>query len=57
MVGKSGEDAKAIILALDGTLQVVVLPENSLCTMDYRLDRVRVFVDSNGIVKDPPFKG
>ena len=49
-VGKTGEEAKAIILAKDSSLQVVVLQENSPCTKDYRTNRVRVFVDANGIV-------
>ena len=48
LVGLSGEDAKTKlrheypILSLS-TIQVI--PDNSIVTMDYREDRVRIFVD------------
>mmetsp|Transcript_19747 Transcript_19747/g.55801 ORF Transcript_19747/g.55801 Transcript_19747/m.55801 type:complete len:123 (+) Transcript_19747:91-459(+) len=57
VVGMSGEDAKAAILADDDSLKVQVVPEGSMMTMDYRLDRVRVFVDSNGKVTQEPRLG
>lgn len=46
LVGAPGEDAKNTILSQDSTLNVIVLPENSPCTRDYRLDRVRIFVNA-----------
>ncbi|KAL3779530.1 hypothetical protein ACHAW5_001004 [Stephanodiscus triporus] len=60
LVGMSGEDAKFAVLAGDETLlesNVQVIPEDSMVTMDYREDRVRIFVDANGIVVSQPTKG
>ena len=57
LTGKTGEDAKAAILKDDSKLQVDVLPEGSMVTMDYRLDRVRVFVDDANVVVSVPRKG
>jgi hypothetical protein len=37
--------------------QVIAIPNNSMVTMDYRTDRVRVFVDSEGKVSRPPRVG
>ena len=57
LAGKTGEEAKAAILEDDSKLQVDVLPEGSMVTMDYRLDRVRIFVDEAGKVARAPRKG
>lgn len=60
LVGMSGTDAKFAVLAGDKTLlesNVHVIPEDSMVTMDYREDRVRIFVDANGIVVRQPTKG
>ena len=46
LVGKSGEDAKKEIETTPGIKLVQVLPVDSMVTMDYREDRVRVFVDN-----------
>ena len=35
----------------------MTVKEGSMVTMDYRTDRVRVFVDSKGIVKQTPTVG
>ncbi|KAM0829719.1 hypothetical protein ACQ4PT_066706 [Festuca glaucescens] len=40
LVGKSVEEASKVIL------KIVVVPVGSLVTMDYRIDRVRLFVDT-----------
>ncbi|CAD8070758.1 unnamed protein product [Paramecium sonneborni] len=53
-VGKTAEEAKQIILGDNAHLDVQLLPEDSIVTMDYRMDRVRVFHDENGIVKQAP---
>ncbi|KAL3757576.1 hypothetical protein ACHAWU_006021 [Discostella pseudostelligera] len=54
MVGWSGEDAKVAILAEQPTLHVFILPENSMLTMDYSEERVRIIVDENGkVVRQP----
>ncbi len=53
----SGEEAKQHILAEDPTINAHVLPEGSPVTRDYRLNRVRIFVDANGIVTTVPRRG
>ena len=40
-----------------GFTNVVAIPEGSIVTADYRTDRVRVFVDANGIVRSAPTVG
>lgn len=54
LVGKTGEEAKQHILTDMPNANVVVMPENSPCTRDFRPDRVRVFVNGeNKVVKAP----
>jgi hypothetical protein len=54
MVGWSGADAKITILAEQPTLHVFIVPENSMLTMDYSEERVRIIVDENGkVVRQP----
>nr|XP_054754570.1 uncharacterized protein LOC129260639 [Lytechinus pictus] len=64
LVGKTGEEAKAVILQERPGLtvsiletcftQVQILPEDSMMTMDFREDRVRILVDGAGkVVKSP----
>lgn len=58
LVGKTGEEAKEVILSSGaGIDNVQILPEDSYVTMDYCTDRVRIFVDANGIVVRPPMVG
>ena len=60
LVGWTGEDAKFAVLAGDKTLKeenVQILPEDSMVTMDYREDRVRIFVDGDGRVVSQPTIG
>ena len=37
--------------------QIQILPENSMVTMDYIEDRVRIFTDGEGKVVRPPMIG
>jgi hypothetical protein len=46
LVGKSVEEAKKVILKDKPEAKIVVVPVGSLVTMDYRTDRVRLFVDT-----------
>ncbi|KAM0911270.1 hypothetical protein ACQ4PT_013579 [Festuca glaucescens] len=46
LVGKSVEEAKKVILKDKPEAKIVVVPAGSLVTMDYRTDRVRLFVDT-----------
>ena len=62
LIGLSGEDAKTKLEdtgyydPVDGPLTTIqVVPANSMVTMDYRTDRVRIFVDEkSGKVADAP---
>ena len=53
VVGMTGEEAREIILAA-GIKDVFILPEGSIVTMDYSEDRVRIYVNANGIVVETP---
>jgi len=60
LVGVAGEDAKRSVLL--GTVKldeanVHVLSQYAMMTMDYREDRVRIFVDSDGKVVSQPTLG
>jgi hypothetical protein len=46
VVGQSVEEAKKVILKDKPDADVVVLPVGSPVTMDYRTNRVRIFVDT-----------
>ncbi|XP_033112145.1 subtilisin-chymotrypsin inhibitor-2B-like [Anneissia japonica] len=54
---KKAEEAKKFILEESPELQIYILPEDSMMTMDYRTDRVRIFIDENQIVVKPPKVG
>jgi hypothetical protein len=56
LVGANGEAAKAKIADATGFL-VQVVPDGSMVTMDFREDRVRIFVDASGNVVTPPRVG
>nr|ABW71769.1 chymotrypsin inhibitor-2 [Hordeum vulgare f. agriocrithon] len=45
LVGKSVEEAKKVILQNKPGAQIIVLPVGTIVTMEYRIDRVRLFVD------------
>ena len=49
------EDAIVVIKTQNPSLNVIPVPENSMVTMDYRLDRVRVFYneETNKVVYEP----
>lgn len=57
LVGKTGEEAKAALLAENPKLRVFTILPNQPVTLDYRLDRVRIPVDENGIVIRAPALG
>ncbi|RCV15574.1 hypothetical protein SETIT_3G067300v2 [Setaria italica] len=46
VVGMSVEEAKKVILKDKPDADIVVLPVGSPVTLDLRLDRVRIFVDT-----------
>ena len=57
LIGMTGSAAKLEISNVDLTLQIEILPEDAMMTMDYREDRVRIFVDADGNVVSQPQKG
>jgi hypothetical protein len=58
-MGLSGEECRTLIQATASDLRgnVFIMPENSMYTMDFRTDRVRIFVDGDGIVVKSPHRG
>jgi len=57
LVGKSGEEAKITLAEHHPALKVIVIPQNSIVTMDYSVYRVRLFVDDHGVVTQVPRVG
>lgn len=57
LVGGPAGDAVATIGNERAVREVVVLPEDAITTMDYREDRVRVFVDADNSVSRVPAIG
>jgi hypothetical protein len=58
-VGLSGEECRTLIQATASDVRgnVVIMPVDSMMTMDFRTDRVRIFIDGNGIVVKSPHRG
>jgi hypothetical protein len=57
LVGTNGDDAVTAIKNERPELTVQKLNEGAMVTMDFKLDRVRVFVDTNGNVARKPKLG
>nr|1COA_I Chain I, CHYMOTRYPSIN INHIBITOR 2 [Hordeum vulgare] len=57
LVGKSVEEAKKVILQDKPEAQIIVLPVGTIVTMEYRIDRVRLFVDKLDNVAEVPRVG
>ncbi|XP_050203907.1 inhibitor of trypsin and hageman factor-like [Mercurialis annua] len=57
LVGMNGKVAAEIIGRENTSVGVVIVKEGMAVTMDFRCDRVRVWVDKHGIVKDTPHIG
>lgn len=56
-IGMTGEDCVSYIESNTEDLTIVVIPDGSLVTQDFRTDRVRVWVDKDDIVFAAPSKG
>ncbi|KAJ6931273.1 hypothetical protein NC652_014688 [Populus alba x Populus x berolinensis] len=54
LVGINGEAAAKIIESENPKVRVSIVEEGMVVTQEIRCDRVRVWVDKNGIVKDIP---
>ncbi|CAF1357890.1 unnamed protein product, partial [Rotaria sordida] len=57
LVGREGTYAVQYIKEKTGFTDVLIVLEGSLVTLDYRTDRVRVFVNTKGIVIQTPYIG
>ncbi|CAL1530892.1 unnamed protein product [Lymnaea stagnalis] len=57
LVGKTFNEAAKKIKEDYPEAQVIQVAENSMVTMDFRLERVRVFVNAAGVVVQPPTTG
>ncbi|CAL9023607.1 unnamed protein product [Prunus brigantina] len=57
VVGHSGEDAAAKIERENHNVRAIVILEGSPATKDLRCDRVRVWINRNGVVITPPHVG
>ena len=55
----SGDDCKHVIetYAEDVRGNVFIISEDSMVTMDFRTDRVRIFVDGDNVVTQIPGRG
>ncbi|CAF0761940.1 unnamed protein product [Adineta steineri] len=54
LVGKDGNEAVEIIKKETGFSSVDIIPPDTMCTKDYRTNRVRVYVDKQGKVTSTP---
>mmetsp|Transcript_106040 Transcript_106040/g.306710 ORF Transcript_106040/g.306710 Transcript_106040/m.306710 type:complete len:115 (-) Transcript_106040:35-379(-) len=56
-VGMTGEECVSYIDENTEGLTIVIVPEGSVVTEDFRTDRVRVFVDADDVVSSIPSRG
>ncbi|KAL6192116.1 hypothetical protein ACLB2K_038503 [Fragaria x ananassa] len=54
LLGAQGTDAKATIESENASVTAVIVLEGTAVTKDFRLDRVRVWVNTDGIVTSIP---
>ncbi|KAL6189514.1 hypothetical protein ACLB2K_040906 [Fragaria x ananassa] len=54
LLGAQGADAKATIESENASVTAVIVLEGTAVTKDFRLDRVRVWVNTDGIVTSIP---
>lgn len=57
LLGVTAEEAERKIKEEKPEVKIHTIPPNSMVTMDYRLDRVRLFVDESGKVAQEPRLG
>ncbi|XP_047974393.1 glu S.griseus protease inhibitor-like [Salvia hispanica] len=54
LVGKKGEEAVVVIEGENPFVHAIILLDGTPVTLDFRCDRVRVWVDECGYVLRPP---
>lgn len=57
LVGVKGEEAEKRVKHDDPTIQTQIIEEDMMYTSDYRLDRVRIFINNAGNVAKAPKRG
>ena len=57
VVGQTGEEAEQAIKAQFPDITTQILPEDSMVTMDFNEQRVRIFVNNAGKVVKAPQRG
>ncbi|XP_077984427.1 uncharacterized protein LOC144439052 [Glandiceps talaboti] len=57
LVGKTGEEAKEVVLKECHDFKIQIIPTDSMVTCDFVPTRVRIFVSDNGKVARPPKVG
>ncbi len=57
VVGLTGEEAASKIKTEKPNIKTAILPNGAMVTMDHRMDRVRIYVNSEGKVEVPPRLG
>jgi len=57
LINMKGNEAVDIIKKNHPHINVILVNQNAMMTMDYRQDRIRVFVDDAGNVSRPPRVG
>jgi len=57
LVGKTSAEAEEAVKHDRPDVKVEILKDNSPTTMDYRVDRVRIFTNDAGVVTGPPCTG
>lgn len=57
LIGKTSEEAKRYLESSFPELSVIVVKDGSMMTMDYRIERVRIMVNDEGIVTKAPHRG
>ncbi|XP_055895709.1 uncharacterized protein LOC106079425 isoform X2 [Biomphalaria glabrata] len=57
LVGKKFEEASEAIKSNNPSISIQCVTKDTILTMDYRLDRVRIYVDDEGIVARAPKMG
>ena len=57
LVGVDGQDAKTELEEQEPDKKIILVPEGRMVTMDYRTDRIRLFLDGDGKVARTPIIG
>ena len=57
LVGVPGSEAELTLKRDHPTWRIQIIPDGSIVTMDYRTDRIRIWVDADGTVVRAPTIG